>query len=170
MDSGGNIGGGTSISGHWWGTFTFRENYQTVTVQNDSSLELVLNQLVVINPTAQPTVTLNAGGTVQTGSPFFKIVQVALPTTVTFTNTSASAMLFKGTIDNPIGTTTVSNTGGDILGFCDGSRSGCLAFIRSNVLSLSAPAGSIGSTSTYLAVDPVQWDGGAMVFTADAAN
>src|SRR4029077_4325895 len=71
QSNGGTIGNTTNEP-----TFSFRENYELVTIINRSSLQLETNNIQVINPNAQPTVTLNApGGTTQNSTPFFLIVQ-----------------------------------------------------------------------------------------------
>jgi hypothetical protein len=160
------IDGGQMISTHYWGTFTFRQNYNTVTVINNSTgvhtRQLQLDNMTVINLNAQPQVTLNSSGV----SINVDLEQNAFPTLITLTNNTTSEMLFNGTIDNPIGDTEVTNTGGNISAATD--RTGA-SLIRSNILHIVAPAGNVGSAvGNFLNVDLVQWDGAAMVFTATA--
>ena len=50
MDSSnGTIGGGANVGGHHWGTFTFKQNYQDVTIINQSSLTLQVDNISVID-------------------------------------------------------------------------------------------------------------------------
>ncbi len=164
QSSGGSISGGSTIAGHYWGTFTFRQNYEKVTVTNNSTRQLQFDNMTVLDLNVQPTVTLKAPSV----SINIDLEQVAFPTLIPLTNNTSSDMLFNGTIDNPIGDTEILNTGGNISA---ATSRGLGSLIRSNVLHISAPAGNIGSASgNYLNVDLVQYDGGPMVFTAAASG
>src|SRR5439155_21203754 len=60
--AGGTITGGNHVPppgsvDHYWGTFTFHDNWQTVTIINHSARDLVIDDIDVINRTAQPKVT-----------------------------------------------------------------------------------------------------------------
>src|SRR5437588_2328248 len=93
-------------------------------------------------------------------------MQNELRSLVSIQVTSSAPILIKGTVDNSIGDTELSNSGGDIL--ADTARGGG-SLVRSNVLNLSTPGGSIGNAGgNYLNVDLVQWDGGPLTFTAAA--
>src|SRR5260370_39947762 len=110
MKAGNTIDGGSLVGGHYWGTFTFRENWNTVTEINQSTRQLIFDDITVINLTSKPTVTLAAPGTPVN----FDIEQIVFPTLVTLTPQSSSQLLFNATIDNPLGDTEIVNTGGDI--------------------------------------------------------
>src|SRR5258708_32060047 len=70
-------------------TFTFRENYQTVYIENDSTNQLNLHDIQVINSTAKNTVSLQTpGASGVTSGMFFLIAQVITPTLVTIESTN----------------------------------------------------------------------------------
>ena len=152
-------------------TFTFRENYQTVYIENDSTNQLSLHNIEVINSTAKNTVSLQTpGASGVTSGMFFLIAQVITPTraTIESTNTTPTNMVFFGTVDNPIGDTEVSSTAGDILA---STSDRTVSLIRSNILNITASNGSIGAAGfPYLNVALVLWDGATMKFTATASN
>ena len=150
-------------------TFTYRENYQNVYIENDSTNVLNIHDIGVINSTAKNTVSLQtpgAGGV--TGGQFFLIAQVITPTLVTIesTNTTPTDMVFNGKVDNPIGDTEITSAAGNILA---GTSNRLVSVVRSNILNITASNGSIGSAATpYLHIDLVIWDGATMQFTAHA--
>src|SRR5258708_14923582 len=151
-------------------TFTFRENYQPVYIENDATNQLNLHDIQVINSTAKNNVSLQTpGASGVTSGMFFLIAQVITPTLVTIesTNPTPTDIVFFGKVDNPIGDTEISSTAGDILA---GSGDRTVSLGRSNILNITASDGSIGSASTpYLHVDLVIWDGATMEFTATAS-
>src|SRR5262249_26201805 len=56
----GTIDGGNHVvspSDHYWGTFSFRDNWKTVTIINHSTRDLVIDDIDVINRTRRPVVT-----------------------------------------------------------------------------------------------------------------
>src|SRR5439155_9923376 len=54
----GGISGGFLSGSHFWGTFEFRDTYQQVRIQNDSSKTLTINDVKVFNSTEKPLVEL----------------------------------------------------------------------------------------------------------------
>src|SRR5262249_36830669 len=84
----GNIDGGshvTSPGDHFWGTFTFRDSWQTVTIINHSTRDLVIDNIDVINRTKNPKVTEDTTG--HSGADaLFAILRQVDPTLVTITN------------------------------------------------------------------------------------
>ena len=110
-------GVGTNVSPHWWGTFYYRDNWQTVTILNHSSRALVIDNIDPINrdTSLHPRVKENApGGDLADAK--FSIVRQVDPTLITITNDHASGpdLLINGFIDNPIGETDVTNQYGPI--------------------------------------------------------
>ena len=85
-----------------------------MTILNQSSRELVIDDIDPINSTGQPTVTLNAPG--GTANPTFAIRAVVEPSLITIRNShpSAPVLLINGTITNPIGETDITNDAGAI--------------------------------------------------------
>jgi Ca2+-binding RTX toxin-like protein len=81
------------------------------------------------------------------------------PTLVSVRNLSGSDVVVNGTIDNPIGTTSIQNTGGpvrstharDVAG-----GDGRVSLIRTNILDLEAPAADVGQSSPRVNVDAVE--------------
>jgi hypothetical protein len=45
----GRIDGGSVVGSHYWGTFTFHDNWQTVTILNHSARKLIIDDIDVIN-------------------------------------------------------------------------------------------------------------------------
>src|SRR5258708_32235833 len=83
-------------------TFTFRENYQTVYIENDSTNQLNLHDIQVINSTAKNTVSLQTpGASGVTSGMFFLIAQVITPTLVTIesTNPTPTDIVFFGKVE-----------------------------------------------------------------------
>ena len=62
QSTGGTIDGGAVVGPHYWGTFTFRDNWKTVTILNKSSRDLVIDDIQVINASSAPKVELRASG------------------------------------------------------------------------------------------------------------
>ena len=175
MDSsGGTISGGANVGPHHWGTFSFWQNYQTVTIINESSLTLQVDDISVINTTGKPTVNLNAP-TVNFASPAgFAILQNVTPTLVTLQGTSSADLLLNGTVNNPLGETDISNAGGNILastvrGATTGD--GHTSLVITNNLQISTPAANIGAASGhYVNVDLIQYAGHTLEIKATAHN
>ena len=169
QSAGGNISGGvheTSPSDHYWGTFTFRDNWKDVTILNQSARELVIDDITVINTTKRPVVTENAPGGSGADAQFAIVRQVD-PTLVTITNNfqpvsgPAPDLLINGTIQNPLGETDITSQFGAIAS--SSSRGGSSSFdgthtdlVQTNILHLSAGT-NIAAASPYLNVDLIVW-------------
>ncbi|HEX4526566.1 MAG TPA: hypothetical protein VH108_07475, partial [Gaiellaceae bacterium] len=118
----GTIDGGshvTSPTDHYWGTFTFRDNWKTVTIINHSARDLVIDNIDVINRTKQPKVTEDSNGNAGGADATFAIVRQVDPTLVTITNDHTLSgghpnLVINGFINNPIGETDVTNVDGPI--------------------------------------------------------
>ena len=175
MDSsGGTISGGANAGSHHWGTFSFFQNFQTVTIINESSKKLQVDDISVIDLTGQPKVTLNAP-TVNFASPAgFAIVQNATPTLVTIQGTTSADILLNGTIDNPLGETDITNSGGNILASTTRGATtgdGHTSLVTTNNLQISTPGGSIGTEGgNYVNVDLIQYAGHTLEIKATAAT
>ena len=102
-------------------TWSFTDTLGAVTIINNSALNLWINNISVVNQgsTTQKDVTLLAGTSI---SLVFAIKHISEPTDVLIENLGPSTpgspgsplLTLNGTIDNPIGTTTIKNTNGDI--------------------------------------------------------
>ena len=116
---GGTIDGGNQIgvspNDHWWGTFSFRDNWKTVTIINHSTRDLVIDDIDVINRTRNPIVTEDTTGNAAANAKFAIVRQVD-PSVVTITNDNASGpnLVINGTITNPIGKTEITSQHGPI--------------------------------------------------------
>jgi hypothetical protein len=95
------------------GTWTFSDTLSKVTIINRSAKDLVLRNITVAN-SAVPEVHLTTVGAGATGLRF-AIERAAAPTLVRVLNTSSSSIKFNGTIENPIGTTSILNEGGSVV-------------------------------------------------------
>ncbi len=178
----GNISGGATVGGHHWGTFTFRQNYQNVTIINNSSLTLKVDDINPINTAGQPNVNLNASsisfnrGSTSPPGPGFAIVQNVFPTLVTITGTTSANIVLNGTINNPIGETDITNSGGNILastlrGVAVSGTDPHTSLIITNNLQITATTGSIGSSSEpYVNVDMITYDKSLLELKATAGT
>ena len=110
--AGGNVDFNSQTISGSTGTWTFSLSYSNVQIVNNSNENLEIDNISVANASAQPHVWLNA---TNSNTLNFNIDQLAVPTQVTIDNYGSSNVLINGTIDNPIGTTTIVNTGGSIL-------------------------------------------------------
>ncbi|MDA8440737.1 MAG: hypothetical protein M0Z51_18020, partial [Propionibacterium sp.] len=169
----GSIGGGISENGHYWGTFTFHQNFRTVAILNNSNLDIVVQNIDVIDQTSLPHVTLTTGG----GNVIlqFALVQNVDPSLVVVDNTGNSTLHLTGTITNPLGETDIHATQGDILSAT--TRGGTVSpsdshtqLIISNVLHLDAEAGSLGSPGDRINIDLIAYGGNVVTLTATAGD
>ncbi|HZK06225.1 MAG TPA: hypothetical protein VFC82_10350 [Actinomycetaceae bacterium] len=143
------------------GTWTFVPTLTQVRIVNNWLRDLQMNDITVANSN-NPIVTLS-GTTVDLT---FNIVTAAAPTFVEILSTHAPAVAgtdgpaitINGVIENPIGTTSVRNSFGPILGAAKRAvdTSGDPAsLIRTNILDLQAPNSTIGTSSRRINVDVV---------------
>ena len=154
----GSITGGQLINGHHWGTFEFRDNWETVFIENLSTKHLIINNIEVINQDEDPIVDL-ASSSVTVD---FAVERVVVPTLMEIENRSASELRINGTVDNPIGDTLVQNDVGPILATHSrdvAGSDGRVSLVRSNILHLESGGSSIGTSSIRLNIDTVAWKG-----------
>ncbi|HET7128249.1 MAG TPA: hypothetical protein VFJ93_04150, partial [Gaiellaceae bacterium] len=117
IDGGNHVPPPGSID-HFWGTFTFHDNWQTVTIINHSARDLVIDDIDPINRTARPKVTEDTTGHAGADAKFAIVRQVD-PTLITITNDHSLTsghpnLVIDGTINNPIGETDITNQFGPI--------------------------------------------------------
>ena len=124
-------------------TVRARGTYREVDITNLSDKDLVVNGIDVATKAA-PAVTILADDVTLE----FDIISDVAPTAVDILNQGAGEVRVAGLVNNPIGTTTVVNTGGDIVG-----AGGTL---RTNRLDLRAQTGSVGSSDGRLEAELVQ--------------
>jgi hypothetical protein len=146
--------------GHW----EFRDTYQQVRIINNSTAPIQINNISVVNTSVNPIVdlinTLTQFTTMSLPTMFFHILRSVAPTFVDIesTNNAAPAILENGTIENPIGVTRIYNAFGniqstnarDVVG-----SDGRVSLVRTNILDLETPAGSIGQSAPRVNVDIV---------------
>jgi hypothetical protein len=147
-------GGSGTIDGSG-STWTFIDTYPQVTLINRSKKTMDVSGISVVDTTVDPTVNLD-----ETSTPplRFNIVRTVAPTNIDIENTNPDPpdVVVAGIIDNPIGTTRIVNPHGSILSM--GSRMGDAdpgSLIRTNVLDLEAPSGSVGQASARVNIDIV---------------
>ena len=150
--------GGTGIgqikgSGGIW---EFRDTFEYVRIINNSSKPLQVNAVNVVNTTVDPIVDLlNTNALTMT----YAIVRTVRPSLVDVEsfNPSRPPIIVNGVINNPIGTTRIVNRHGDIQS--TGNRANGDAdptsLIRTNILDLETPEGSVGQTAHRVNVDVV---------------
>ena len=176
--------GGNSITspGATLGTFYFAVSLGAVDISNASDRNLVIRNIDTFLPgtsLSNPEVYINS----DTRSLRFNIESVAAATDVTIRNLSASVLEIEGTINNPIGATTLFNSRGDIVSRTDRGELKATrtnvgtaatkvlqreAKVVTNMLDVEATLGSIGATSAApngifterLNIDLVEFAGG----------
>ncbi|MFZ1411071.1 MAG: hypothetical protein WAS07_06420, partial [Micropruina sp.] len=164
-NSGGNVFfTATELPGHVevgqiWGNaaiFDFQETWDYVEIINASPNDIQINLIDVVKPPSSNTITVNVAnvpnGTfsfrvdnVSLGQTFhFELIHSYIGTLVTIANDQTSGtdwdVFLNDLIENPIGTTIVRAMHGDIE-----NSAGVAQLIRTNVLDLDAPLGSIGT-------------------------
>ncbi len=139
-------------------TFFYQQTPSAITLLNDSTKDLVVNNIECadsgnLDPD-NPNVEINVADDNTLFDAFaFNVVYTYAPTLVDIENTStvdAPNIILQGSIDNPIGTTKIINASGSIQSI------GSQATVTTNILDVSAPDGEIGSPADPLNADLVQ--------------
>ena len=137
---------GGAISGD--GTIHKNANFATVTIVNNSNLDLKINNISSINPnpieadlqiTADPALDSSSFNVVSDLGTGLTSPQVQIE------NNAASDVLLAGGIENPTGVVSVVNTGGDILALPG-------AYIQAHDTNLETDAGQIGAAGADLSL------------------
>ena len=131
LDTGADPGAGL-IDGSQ-GTLTVRQTWETVSITNLSNKDIEINGIEPFDTSGGGSVLIENG----TNNYTFNITHDYGPTAVSIVNAGTGAIILNGLIDNPIGTTTITNLRGDIRATATGK-------VRSNRTVLSA-AGNIGT-------------------------
>jgi hypothetical protein len=146
------------------GNYIIKPTLDNVTITNQSDKSLIINNISVANKTDQAFVNFVND---QDGIQFDIDFDTANPTTlITINNLSTSPtsnVTLNGVIDNPIGTTNITNTGGSILDANGG-------LIRSNIIDLDATNGSIGVSATPVDIELMETNGRPESLTANAGT
>ena len=122
----------------------FSDTLGQVLITNYWDKDLKINNINVVNTTGNPLVDLNSTTVTLT----FDIDRTAAPTLVQILNEADSDIILNGTINNPIGSTVIHNSGGDIIaararGVAEETATGRISLVRTAVLDIRA-TGSIG--------------------------
>ena len=144
------------------GRFNIGAVYRKVELRNQSDKTLLLGGIHVANPNAEPTVEFDA----QKVTINFSIGTTAGTTAIEILNEGMSDVQIAGVIDNPIGTTTITNTKGGIFTTPGG-------VIRSNRLtwdSQGAIGGGENPATQPMRVEPVRSAGLPPDITARAGQ
>jgi hypothetical protein len=91
----------------------------------------------------------------------FAIDRTVAPSLVRILNEGTNSVTLNGTIENPIGTTDIRNTGGSVLasnprGTTDGTTQARSSLIVTNVLNIQTPGAAVAPTGPRINVDLVQ--------------
>ncbi len=127
--------------------FTYDEGMGAVTLTNDSTEELVVSSISVLNPSQLVNVSLSPASSSFT---YTTSLSNTGGTFVTITNNSNADILLTGTIDNSEGITTVTNTGGNIL------SSGRGQLIESQLVALTSMSASIGTANDPINIELIE--------------
>ena len=140
-------------------TFTYDQGMGAVTLTNDSTKELVVSGINVLNPSQKINLSVSPSAQFHATTNLSN----AGGTPVTITNTSNSDILLTGIIDNSEGVTTVRNTGGNILSGGSGQ------LIKTRQLVLTSTSASIGTPANPLNFELIEASFGPPTFSASAA-
>ena len=161
------IGASTVASGT--GTWTFRDSLPYVQLTNNSNRDFQIDNIDVLSSRA-PFVYLDPNSTTTLT---FNIARELGPTFIDIRNFGTGDVLINGTINNPIGVTSIVNTGGNVLSTNPrdvAGSDGRTSLIRTNILEIdtTAAAKDVGTASQRINVDYVDGPGtpAATMFTA----
>ena len=139
--------------------FTFSNTPKNVNIVNNSSKNLQIDGITVLDPAQSGTTNVDLESNFLLGGDASNFnFQIAHsvgpiggvgPTNINITNTGASNVILNGVINNPIGTVKIVNTGGDIVSAGGGDN------IEANKINLQA-SGSIGSASNRISTDLIE--------------
>lgn len=147
----------TVISGSG-GSWDCRNGSGEVTITNMSDRDLVVNDIDVTSATAQPVVELDAASVALT----FDITRSVASSAIEIENSGDSDLILAGLIENPVGTTTITNALGNIL------SNGTEAIVRTSALEIVATLGSIGTSNERINVELVHSSGRTAGMSAEA--
>ncbi|MBK5565795.1 LEPR-XLL domain-containing protein [Ensifer sp. SSB1] len=120
------------------GTWTFRDTLQRVTIRNESDKDIIINNIDVVTD-EQPLAWLNPSNSVTLT---FNIEREVAPTLIEITDTGGRSDIYiNGTIENPIGTTSIVNTDGSVFATNDRGVTGSdgrQSLIRTHILNIRA--------------------------------
>ncbi len=153
---------GSTISGNQ-GSFTFDNTFQTVTLQNGSALNMVVNGIDPVIRTPGAAMNIQMDDTTQFS---FTLLNVFNPTAITIGNigpTSIGNLVLAGDIEDPIGAISLSTVGGNITAQGNG------ALVRGASVNLNA-GGNIGTAAQRLAVQVVDSQQAAIGLNANAGG
>ncbi|MBL8873046.1 MAG: DUF642 domain-containing protein, partial [Planctomycetaceae bacterium] len=149
-----------SISGTL-GSFNGPTAFSRVDIENQYNAPLVINDISVVSYQSNPDVRLNA----QNVSLQFDIgTRIPALSEINIRQTgSAQPIRIVGVIDNPLGTTTIFNSQGDII---DGPS----GIVRAGQIEIDAPIGAIGSTTNPLNLELIRSNVGQGSVTLNAGQ
>ena len=126
------------------GTVRARTTYDAITITNLSSKDLVMNTIEPAKATVSPIVEIDS----QSVTLEFNISHDVAPTDIEIRNEGGSDIGLNGVINNPLGTTHLINTGGNIVNGGDLLPDiGTSGIVRANIIDTAA-GGAIGSTAS----------------------
>jgi hypothetical protein len=131
------------------GTPTIHRNtiFQNIAITNNSPYDLIINSIDVLSPYDSARADISIQSAINTLNA--TIVTTSSPCDIGIRNNTASDIIFAGKITNADGTTNVFNKFGDILETGSG-------LLETHALSLGAPNGAIGKTSSRFDVNLVK--------------
>ena len=124
----------------------FRDNYDHVRIINNSQKNMVVNRIDLINTTVNPVVDIITTANRTLTFNLTRTVKTSL-VDIESTNAVATSITLNKVINNPIGTTRVIDLHGNILSNARrlNGDTDPTALIRTNILDLETPDGSIGT-------------------------
>ena len=92
-------------------TFNYTGSYAAANIVNESDEDLVIHDIQVLNPNVVPSLSVTPG-IAQNFDYTTNVLTTPIATTISILNTSGANIVLAGQIKNPLGSTTISNTGG----------------------------------------------------------
>jgi hypothetical protein len=139
------------------GNINLRNRFSNVTILNESDFDLVIGDIFMQADVTGPHLSLIAGH----NESDLAIVGGDTPT-ITIDSTNGGRVIFQGAVNNPAGTTNVTNPTGETIGTPTG-------YIESSTIQIISPDGSVGSAGNSLQLRPVHTEDAKGV-TIDASD
>ena len=131
-------------------TFNYTGSYAAANIVNESDENLVIKNIQVLNPNVVTSLSVTPG-IAQNFHYMTNVLTTPVATAISILNTGASNIVLAGVIQNPLGSTSISDTG-------DGSiiSANALQSVQTGQLTLNSATGSLGTSSNPLNIQLVQ--------------
>ena len=135
--------------------FDYTGSYDEANITNESNEDLVIQDINVVNANVVPTLTVTPSDS-PNWNPTNDILATPFATEINILNTGSSNIILSGAIQNPVGITNVSNTGGNSSEVGNITSSGAGQSIQTGQVSFNSTVSSLGTSANPLNAQLVQ--------------